>query len=555
MSERTPVVIYASLSKKEAREDGKDRERGASIESQIGEVRDRLDEERFEISGPFSDDGFSGSKRNRGPDLDRAITASLEAAEAHGHAELWAVASSRFGRGSGRLGEARAVGALFYELRAQAVALRTVHDDEFVTNEMLIGFASRQASKYAEDLSAAVKRSKRRQAEAGERLGGPWPLGYRMVNGEACPDPAHQVTIERIFELAGDGVPDARLARAINAEGLRTATCKPFDRRAIQALVTNPTYAALVIHEGAEYDGDWQPLVDREAWRRIQAARGKRDLGAERHIKGRPAHRHLLAKLARCGKCGSPMFVYTSPYRRKDGTRARQYRCRGYAFSDGTCSMKVDAEAVDAAVVEHLPRVMPDFGAWIAGIEDRHLAERERLQAEVERAGGDRDHQARKAAAAERKWSEYLVSDEDKADTVLPMVERERQTLEQTEARLRAAEDALASVPEKVERDRLLDFASNLRAEIAGRVGGSHSVEQLNRSLGELFSGFTIQRDLPADTQSDELDDAVEAGGVYVFPNLRREVWLRLLAEHDEEEPEPPLEWMGAFSKPGSDQE
>jgi site-specific DNA recombinase len=545
MSDTIPVVIYGSLSKKDE-DDGDD-----SIQSQIDAVREKLDQigGRAEVSGPYTDHGYSGSKRNRGPALEQAITAAVTAAAEHGEAELWAVVSSRFGRGSGRLNEARAIGGLFYELRAKGVALRTVTDDEFVTNEMLIGFASRQASKYTDELAASVKRAKRRQAEAGKHLGGPPPLGVDIVDGELVPDPTHLGSVLRIFELAAQGVPDARLSRMVNEEGHRTKAGKPFERRNIQAIVTNPTYAGLIVYEGTEYEATWKPLVDRKAWRVIQAARGKRDLGAERHVKGRPARRHLLAKLARCGACGSPMYVHTSPYRRKDGSRKRLYLCRGYHDSDGTCDVKVDAKVVDDAVLEHLPRVMPRFQEWVSAIEDRHAAERARLSTEVERAREDRNHQAHKLTAAEAKWSEYLIDDDAKAETVLPMVDRQRQAAEQADARLRAAEDALATVPEQVERDRLLDLALNLRAEIDDRIEGSRSVEELNRKLTELFRSFTIWTELPDDITREEVDASVEAGTIYVFPNLRREVFWRLIFEDDDDEtPTPPMEWIEGIS-------
>ena len=138
----TCAVIYAALSKSSEDE--------SSIESQVDAIRARLKQiypDGCTILGPFTDDGYSGSKRNRGPALEHAINAAIEAADEHGAAELWAVVSSRFARGSGRRNEARAIGSLFYDLRARGVALRTVQDDEFVTNEMLIGLpAARRAS-------------------------------------------------------------------------------------------------------------------------------------------------------------------------------------------------------------------------------------------------------------------------------------------------------------------------------------------------------------------------------------------------------------------------
>jgi hypothetical protein len=292
---------------------------------------------------------------------------------------------------------------------------------------MLIGFASRQASKYAEDLSESVRRSKHRQAQRGEHLGGPLPLGYVKGSKQPAVDPEHAPTVELIFALAFSGMPDSALARAVNAEGYRTRVGRPFDRRAIQAIVCNTTYAALVVHEGDQFEAQHETLVDRDAWRTIQEQRQRRDLGSGRHKAGRPARRHLLTSLATCGICGSPMYTVTSSHMRKDGTRARQYQCRGYRSSDGTCFERFDAEEVDTSVLESLHRLVPDFTKWIGEVEVRHDSDRQRLADVVERAEQDRDAQAGIVVKHERRYRAAVAQDDPKADLMLDFVQEARQ--------------------------------------------------------------------------------------------------------------------------------
>lgn len=130
-----PVIFYASRS--QAEEPGKD-----STGDQLAIIR------RHVGRAPVAEhvDHASGSKRSRGPGLEAAIADAKSAAAEHGSAELWAWHSARFGRGSGKLGEARAVGELFYAMRRAGVALRTVENDSYVTDEMLIGFAQQFAT-------------------------------------------------------------------------------------------------------------------------------------------------------------------------------------------------------------------------------------------------------------------------------------------------------------------------------------------------------------------------------------------------------------------------
>jgi hypothetical protein len=133
-----------------------------------------------------------------------------------------------------------------------------------------------------------------------------------------------------------------------------------------------------------------------------------------------------------------------------------------------------------------LPRLLPRFDERIERIEDRHAAERRRLE---QLAGRERDGleaQRRRTDAVEAKWAEYVAT--RRSDVVWPILEKQRRALADAEVRVAASQDALAPGPVAVPHDRLLDFAANLRAVIAGRLKGDRSVEQVNRSLSELFA-------------------------------------------------------------------
>lgn len=565
MSDVIPAVIYAALSKKGDPDQ-------ASIDSQLDAVRAKLtnlDGEEVEIvrnpdgRDHFSDDGHSGSKKNRGPDLEEAICAAVQAAEQYGSSELWANTSARFGRGSGRKGKARSLLELFVAMRRAGVTLRTVHDDEFVQNEMLIGFASTQASKYSADLAESVKRAKRRQAEHGQHLGGPMPLGF-MLDGDkrVVEDPDHAPTVARIFDLAAQGVPDSALARTLNAEGYRTRPIKakgttkpgrPFDRRAVQAIVLNAFYSGRIAYDGELYDGQHEALIEPAAFDAIQQARRQRDHAKpDQKVIGRPAQNHALAKLAHCGRCGERLYAVTSTYRRKDGSRARSYECHNSKFATGMCDAKpINAEIIDAAVIAGLDTLLVDFEAWRKRIEDGHTTERARLATEVERAQRDHDAQVNKTSKVEAKWSNYVAAGEDdKADLVLPIVDREREAAVHAERRLLASQHALESVPTEVPADAMLDFANALQTAIKGRVDPTGTMAEVNQALHELFDHFTISGE-PGDGPFQ---------GIFIQPWLRDDLgliphglrddeadWPKLLKSASDM---PPLRWLTPETDP-----
>ena len=121
-------------------------------------------------------DHASGFKGNRGPKLAAAIAEATASAPS----ELWVWHTNRLGRGTGLPGEARAVGKLLYDLQAEGVTVRLVENDEFATNEMLWGIASKEASEYSKTLKANIKRGKKSAQERGAWPGGTPPDGLRL---------------------------------------------------------------------------------------------------------------------------------------------------------------------------------------------------------------------------------------------------------------------------------------------------------------------------------------------------------------------------------------
>ena len=532
-------------------------EHGHSIDEQKRLGLEAVAERGWELLDVFSDPGYSGATDDR-PDLQRMLS-RLDEIDV---IVVWAM--DRLTRDVELFAK---LAKLFTAANVRIESLTSQIDLTTPEGEAMAGvaavFGQFERKRIAERVRVALKARKLK----GQHNGGPAPDGWMDVDKEREDRPTRRVhdpdrapVIRPMFELADRGLPDAVLARDLNASGHRTRSGLPWTRRLVQAHLTNPWHAGLVrlddeLVQAKDPDGnDVDPLVDPSTWHRIQSRRAKRDLAAPgQHVQGRPAHRHLLAKLARCGACGSPMFAITSSYRRTDGTRARQYQCRGYQMSDGTCDMKVDAEAVDTAVLENLPKLMPRFDEWIRQIEDRHAAERDRLQQARDQAIADLDAQRRKL---ERIEDNYLSLDADEQEQLRGALERVRAEHERSEIRVQATTDALASVPEDVAADRLLDFATTLRSVIAGRLDGDHSVGELNRALAELFASFTICTELHEGTLREEVEGALKPDGLYVFPNLRWEVAWRLIAEYEDDEiPAPPMEWIEALSKSANTQE
>jgi hypothetical protein len=175
-----------------------------------------------------------------------------------------------------------------------------------------------------------------------------------------------------IFDRALQGAAAAALARALNEEGARTRSGGAWTRRRIQDTLANPVYAGLLVRwRGSEREqrrpARHPAIVSLQEFEAVAAQTRRRDLSAAgRATGGRPSRRFLLAGLARCGRCGGRMYSLTSTYKRKDGTHARKYQCALLTDGTGLCAAPpLDAVAVDALVLERLPRFMTAAERWL----------------------------------------------------------------------------------------------------------------------------------------------------------------------------------------------
>src|SRR4051812_3371404 len=107
----TPCIIYAAKSTEDVH---------GSIETQVTDCRGLAECKGWKVVGEFSDEGFSAYRGNRGPDLERAKRAAVEAAQRAGEAFLLAQHSDRFARGAGdKPNAADHLGELWFAMRRQ----------------------------------------------------------------------------------------------------------------------------------------------------------------------------------------------------------------------------------------------------------------------------------------------------------------------------------------------------------------------------------------------------------------------------------------------------
>jgi hypothetical protein len=180
-------------------------------------------------------------------------------------------------------------------------------------------------------------------------------------------DVQRQPLIELIFRLALRGRSCGQIARSVNKAGWltkpvrRLASPRSFDVGRVYAIVKNPRYAGLSVYAGEVVARDcWPAYISERQHERVLAELRKRSLGIERQRRLRETY--LLVRLARCGRCGSPLHAYSGRYRRNDASRARSYLCSSHSGQRGP--HQCDAPPIEAHAAEAM--VVASVGALLA---------------------------------------------------------------------------------------------------------------------------------------------------------------------------------------------
>jgi hypothetical protein len=138
------------------------------------------------------------------------------------------------------------------------------------------------------------------------------------------------------------------------------------------------------------------------------------------------------------------MRPITGTHRRKDGSRRRTYQCANVHASTELCSaLSIDAQLVDAAVVNRLDGYLGDFEAWCAEIEAGREGKVRRLRREVEAALAQHAREERAARAIEADYERRVVAgDEGGADEAMRILARRRNEVMRAEIRISASTGA-----------------------------------------------------------------------------------------------------------------
>jgi DNA invertase Pin-like site-specific DNA recombinase len=272
-------------------------------------------------------------------------------------------------------------------------------DDRFV-----LRIEAAQACRESDNTSRRVLRGvAARAARGASHQGGRRPYGYGLqtgtrphidpLAGEETRVPVRDRTLQVPEEAAllADAV-DRLLAgqsqggvvRWLTTEGAVTTEGGPFTAKCLRNLVLSPRIAGLIDHQGALYEGAWDPIISRETWEDVKALYRR---NAEEHPHAGRSRVHLLSGVggAECGLCRATVGVKPSGGRNRKTSRIYHCpACRGIGRS---------VELLDAHVEGRVLRLLNDrrFSTELDAGDDgapgvgAEIAELERRKAETRR--------------------------------------------------------------------------------------------------------------------------------------------------------------------------
>ena len=335
-----------------------------SLDSQVDELRRFAAERGLDVSEEFTE---SASARAPGRPIFADLMKRLRAGK------VKSILTWRLDRLARNMVDG---GAIIYEL-SEGRLEQIITPEATYTNtgdaKFMLALQFGAASKYTDDLSAAVRRGNKRVLEMG-KVPGPVPLGYLKSHehesshgsGIVVPDPERFDLVKRLWkELLANPQSVMSLWRKARDEwGLtsrptRNTLAHPITLTGLYAILRNPFYTGKLVRNGEVFRGEHAPMITQDEFDRVQTH--------FKHPRARPRSgqiQFLYTGLLHCGHCGRMLsgerhekhghvYIYYRCGRRRDG----YFRCNAPAVRESEVT-----EAV-AQALAHI-RIDPTFLAW-----------------------------------------------------------------------------------------------------------------------------------------------------------------------------------------------
>lgn len=220
------------------------------------------------------------------------------------------------------------------------------------------------------------------RADSGKWNGGRSPYGYVITDGEYSIVEDEAAIVKRIFSMYEIGESLLRIARTLNAQGVRTRRGAEWSATTIWTIVDNPVYCGTYrynLRNESKGSGEWSfrdeneivfvkghhaAIITEDQFDRCQALLDRRNTKK----RGTPKtysrkNTHIFAGLLICGNCGSQMTA-TTDKQRKSGWRPSIYHCSRRRKSHDCTNKYISDVTIGPFVMNYLANMLKTYKAF-----------------------------------------------------------------------------------------------------------------------------------------------------------------------------------------------
>lgn len=311
------VAIYVRVSTLEQAESG------YSIGEQIDKLRKYADIQDWHVHDVYEDGGFSGSNTTR-PALERLIGD----AKRKSFDTVLVYKLDRLSRS--QKDTLYLIEDVFKANDIDLVSLNENFDTSTPFGTAMIGILSVFAQLEREQIKERMKLGRIGRAKSGKAMG--WhltPFGYiyDKDTGNFVLDHVAADVVKFIFSDYLNGTSITKLRDKLNEAG-HIGKDRNWSYRTLRQTLDNPTYAGIIKYDGQLFEGNHEPIIDKDVFDAVQKELEIRQKKAyEANNNPRPFQaKYMLSGIVRCGYCGAPLKAVLGNIR-KDGTRLLKYQC------------------------------------------------------------------------------------------------------------------------------------------------------------------------------------------------------------------------------------
>lgn len=248
--------------------------------------------------------------------------------------------------------------------------IRTVNGSIYTqdSDHLILQIHFGMANQYSRNLSQNVRRGLNHKVERGE-YPRPAIIGYESYGERGQrnikPHPSEASFIRQTFELAATNFHSIyQISRIMTEKGMRSKTNKKLSKSHFHKILNTPTYYGYFYHNGELYKGNYEPIISKSLYDKVQDAL---------HNRSKPKKHdwlHPYNGLLKCSECGCAITTSVKIKFYKGTNRKAQYTYHHCTRRRGNCHQPpITDQDLENLFIENVEKINIDKNIWNLGME------------------------------------------------------------------------------------------------------------------------------------------------------------------------------------------